>query len=332
MWKFRICHTKWLAGVRPSAILAARVDKILCLLTRNGIRLLQAMPLRWAALLGRFGGEIVFWADRRHRRMAIANLTRCFKDEKTPAEIRALAHENFRRIGENSCCAIHTAALTPAKLQEVLRVEGPGSLSHQDADTVAPNRLFATGHFGNFELFTRLAAYIGGYQFAATYRGIRQPALNEMFRDLRAQSGIQMFERRTESDDLKKALSHGGLLLILVADQSVPETGQEVSFLGHNCMASRAPAVMAARYGCTLYVPICYRLALGQWVIETGEAIPTEENGRRRTSEAITLDINTAMEAAVRRDPANWFWVHNRWKPRRAPKPLMVTNVPAAAH
>jgi KDO2-lipid IV(A) lauroyltransferase len=25
--------------------------------------------------------------------------------------------------------------------------------------------------------------------------------------------------------------------------------------------------------------------------------------------------VNQAFETAVRRDPANWFWVHNRWKP-----------------
>jgi lauroyl/myristoyl acyltransferase len=25
-------------------------------------------------------------------------------------------------------------------------------------------------------------------------------------------------------------------------------------------------------------------------------------------------DVNSAFEKAVRRDPANWFWVHNRWK------------------
>jgi lauroyl/myristoyl acyltransferase len=36
--------------------------------------------------------------------------------------------------------------------------------------------------------------------------------------------------------------------------------------------------------------------------------------------------VNQAFEQAVRRDPANWFWVHNRWKPvkpvrRRLNKP-----------
>jgi KDO2-lipid IV(A) lauroyltransferase len=27
--------------------------------------------------------------------------------------------------------------------------------------------------------------------------------------------------------------------------------------------------------------------------------------------------VNRAYEKAIRRDPANWFWVHDRWKVRR---------------
>jgi lauroyl/myristoyl acyltransferase len=26
-------------------------------------------------------------------------------------------------------------------------------------------------------------------------------------------------------------------------------------------------------------------------------------------------DVNREFEQAIRRDPANWFWVHRRWKP-----------------
>ena len=36
----------------------------------------------------------------------------CFGGEKTPDEIRALARENFRRIGENFACAIKTASMS----------------------------------------------------------------------------------------------------------------------------------------------------------------------------------------------------------------------------
>ena len=67
-------------------MLAARVDRLLCFFARIGIGLLQAMPLRWAARLGRYGGEVAFRLDKRHRRMVIGNLTRCFQHEKSPAE------------------------------------------------------------------------------------------------------------------------------------------------------------------------------------------------------------------------------------------------------
>ena len=36
----------------------------------------------------------------------------CFGGEKSPAEIRALAKENFRRIGENYASAVKTVAMS----------------------------------------------------------------------------------------------------------------------------------------------------------------------------------------------------------------------------
>ncbi|HXG48769.1 MAG TPA: hypothetical protein VNO52_14180, partial [Methylomirabilota bacterium] len=76
------------------------------------------------------------------------------------------------------------------------------------------------------------------------------------------------------------------------------------------------------RYRCPLHTAICYRVGLARWRLEIGEEIPTVEDGRRRPVEAIMRDVNAAFEAAIRRDPANWFWVHNHWKnrpPRRRP-------------
>jgi KDO2-lipid IV(A) lauroyltransferase len=90
-----------------------------------------------------------------------------------------------------------------------------------------------------------------------------------------------------------------------------------VPFFGRDCATSVAPAVFALRYDCPLHTAICYRVGLGQWRIEISDEIPTREHGQARTVEAITADINREFETAVRRDPANWFWVHNRWKPSK---------------
>lgn len=310
----------FVVAVRWAAAFAL-MNRFLYLLARLGIGLLQALPISWVARLGRWGGGVMFWLDGRHRRMALHNLTRCFGAEKSAPEIHQLARENFRRLGENYCSAIKTAAMDEAELKQVLEVRGTNALEATPGGSPSRNRLLATGHFGNFELFTRLAAFVPGYRCAATYRGIRPPLVDKLIYSMRTISGNLMFERRTGVAELKRVMEQGGVLLSLAVDQSAVHNALEVVFLGHPCWMTRSPAIMAMRYDCLLFAPICYRVGLGRWVIEMGEPIPTRENGQRRSADAITRDINRAFEAAVRRDPANWFWVHNRWKTRAAAAP-----------
>src|SRR5207247_9987576 len=94
--------------------------------------------------------------------------------------------------------------------------------------------------------------------------------------------------------------------------------GLRLPFFGHDCSTSAAPALFALRYRCTLRTAFCFRLGPARWRIEAGAEIPTHENGSARSTAAIMGDVNRAFEVAVRRDPANWFWVHRRWKPLQA--------------
>src|SRR3989442_7655486 len=97
---------------------------LLYLLARAVVGVLQALPLRLVARLGRAAGALAYVLDARHRRVTIANLTLCFGREKPPVEIRGLARENFRRIGESYCCAIKTAAMSDEAVPHVLEVMG----------------------------------------------------------------------------------------------------------------------------------------------------------------------------------------------------------------
>src|SRR3954469_12982364 len=89
----------------------------LYVLAHTLVAVLQALPLRWVARLGRAGGALAWWLDARHRRVALRNLNLCFGNEKSNEEIRALAQENFRCIGENYACAVKTAAMTFEQLE-----------------------------------------------------------------------------------------------------------------------------------------------------------------------------------------------------------------------
>ncbi len=282
-------------------------------LTRALLKMLQAMPLERVARLGRAGGAFAYWLDGRHRHVALRNLTMCFGREKSPAEIRALAMENFRRIGENFACAAKTASMNLEQLLPHVKF-GPAATIHEAGGARPAGVVVAIGHFGNFELYARAGQVLPGYQFSTTYRGLQQDSLNRLLLSLRERSGCLFFDRRTEAAALKAAMNQGGLVLGLLSDQHGGRTGLRMPFLGHECSTSTAPAIFALRYKCPLYTGFCFRTGLAQWRLELGAEIATRENGVARSLEAIMRDVNQAFESAVLRDPANWFWVHNRWK------------------
>jgi KDO2-lipid IV(A) lauroyltransferase len=288
------------------------MDQLLYIVARALVALVQRIPLIWVARLGRAGGGLAYFLDARHRRVAHRNLTMCFGNEMSAEEIRNVAHENFRRIGESFACAIKTASMSSEDLKNHIEFVVPAQIL---TDSPSRRLVVAIGHFGNFELFARFGQFFPGYKSASTYRGLRQPSLNRLLQDLRERSGCSFFERRFEGHALRLFMKDPRVILGLLADQHAGDAGLRLPFLVQDCSTSAAPAVFALRYDCALYTAFCFRTGMARWRIEAGPQVLLQENGVRRSTAAIMLDVNRAFEAAVRRDPANWFWVHNRWKP-----------------
>ena len=289
-------------------------DQLLYLLARAVIAGLQALPLPLVARLGRAIGALIHLLDARHRKVVLKNLDLCFGKEKSATELRAIAKENFRRIGENFACAVKTAGMPWSELRASCEFWNPEKIIPAPDEPGSQSRIVAIGHFGNFELYARLCEVVPGFSGATTYRGLRQPSLNRLLQGLREKSGCRFFERRTDGAALRAAMQQSRLILGLLADQHAGDNGLMIPFFGVPCSTSNAPAVFALRYHCPLFPGFCYRVGLGRWRLEAGDRIPTHIDGKPRPVADITLDINRAFEVAVRRDPANWFWVHNRWK------------------
>ncbi len=293
------------------------MDQLLYYLASGLVGLIQALPLITVARLGRFFGGLVYVLDARHRRVARRNLTMCFGKEKSVEEIRALARENFKRIGENFLCAIKSSSMSFEQVEGHVEIVGAEKLFFSTEFAPKASIVVAIGHFGNFELFGQLARGLPLHRRATTYRALKSPAINRLLQKLRERSGCLYFERRTEGAALRTALRTNNLVLGLLCDQHSGDRGLRLPFLGHDCNTTKAPAIFALRFDAPLHTAICFRTELARWRIEIGDAIPTREKGEPRSLAAIMLDVNRAFETAVRRDPANWFWVHKRWKQSR---------------
>jgi len=291
------------------------METLLYIFARTLVALAQCLPLRWLTRLGRCAGALAWHVDRRHREVALENLAASFP-EKTKLEIKELAKENFRRLGETYLSILKTGGMQAEAISEILEIEGYPQLEKILKANPNERILLAVGHFGNFELFAWMKLAVPSGQVVTTYRGLRQSKLTQLMLDLRKASGCLYFERRDEGPQLKETMKQPSILLGLLADQHAGDGGLRLRVFDREASVSPAPAVMAKRYGCRLFPSACFRTGLGRWKLELGEEIPLRENGKRRSTEAITHDIITAHEDYIRRDPANWFWVHNRWKPR----------------
>jgi KDO2-lipid IV(A) lauroyltransferase len=288
------------------------MNVILYWLGRALIAFIQLVPLTGVAWLGRTGGGLAYHLDGRHRRVVLNNLTSIFKPEKTPAEIDAIARETFKRIGENYLSAVKTAAMSLDALRPHVEFTGLHNLPPVVQGKSQRNAVVAIGHFGNFELYARLGEAHGHNQCATTYRALKQPALDRLLQFVRGHSPCKFFERRAEGQALRVLMDQGGVILGLLADQS--SKGMRAPFLGRDCNTGLAPAILALRYDAELSTAICYRIGLARWRLEFEPPIATYIDGHPRPTEDLMREVNLKLETAVRRDPANWFWVHRRWK------------------
>ena len=317
------------AGPRMQSPSAKAKDYFLCAVARTLLAVVQVLPFSCVLRFTRALGEIVYWIDFRHRRVAMENLGRCFGSCKSQKEIRQIVRENFRRLGEALGGAVKSSLSNASELKQRVEVVLPESFSPKHP---LRNRIIAMGHFGNFELLAHVHQFLPGYRSATTYRGMRYPAFERLVRTVRSRSGCLYFERRSEAKEFRAALKEPGMFFGIAADLSTRSGSLRLPFLGHDCWTTTAPAVFALRYRYPLHVAICHRTAFGRWSVEISEEIATRVDGTPRPIADIMMDVNRVLEQAIHRDPANWFWMYNRWragsrKHRRAPNLAALTQL-----
>ena len=292
------------------------METVYYLIARCVIGIASCLPLKFVAWCGRHGGAIAWHLDNRHRNVALQNVQASFPG-KNENEVRGIAQENFRRLGETYASILKTGHMKENEISKILTIDGYEVIENILKENPKERIILAAGHFGNFELLSWLRLGAPSVrQWITTYRGLHQQKLTELLLDLRKASGVLYLDRRNQMRQIQKAMEQPGIVLGLVADQRPHRGGLRLPMFGRETSVNPAPAVMAKRYNCRLFPTACFRTDLGHWTIELGKEIPICTNGKRRSTDDITLDIITAHEKYIRRDPSNWFWVHNRWKPQ----------------
>ncbi|WP_407653813.1 lysophospholipid acyltransferase family protein [Archangium lipolyticum] len=302
--------------------LAKRLKRFLrYLLVRVALAIVSRLPLGFARWLGAGFGRFAFAVAGGERRKALKSLARAFP-EKSDAERHDLARASFRHLG----MAAFEVGATDSMDRQLERLVHWPEEDRRILDTaLARGRgvVFISGHVGNWELLARRVAR-AGYPSQSIAKETTDPRLTTLVERFRARGGVRSIWRGQEgaARAMLRALKAGEILGLLI-DQDTRVQSVFVPFFGELAATPRAAADLALRTGAAVVVGFCQREGDGYrlWM----EEVPWQASGDREADALVlTAALSQRIEAAIRRAPEQWVWMHQRWKTRPAEPPGML--------
>ena len=170
--------------------------------------------------------------------------------------------------------------------------------------------VFVSGHFNNFELMA-MQIEKAGIELSAIYRPLNNIFLNKIMEKIRTKyiCKNQIKKGRTGTRQIIKNLKKGWSIALMI-DQRVRE-GSKVKFFGDLATTTTIPAQLIKKYKCEL-VPI-YIERKEKYYFKMHISKPIKVNSKK-TTEDITLFLNTVLEKMILKNPEQWIWTHDRWK------------------
>ncbi len=271
------------------------------------------LPLGGAVRAGRMLGWLGYWLAGKYRRMAIHNLTIAFP-EMRDRERRRLARRHFTTLVGNLFAAEKIARIPQERLLDIVTIEGLAEINRLEAEK--RGFVFVISHIGNWELLAQIGPLVFPNSNGTIYQKLGNPHMDRHVREVRGRIGLALFERKEGFNAACEMMRAGGGVGVLM-DQHAGDAGVWCPLFGRLASTTSLPALLAMRAGAALVPVAMHTDGIGRWRMVIDDAIET----KGQDSATLTLALNKALERQVRRQPADWFWVHNRWK---TPKPKFL--------
>lgn len=277
---------------------------------RLAASMLALLPIRFASRLGAAFGALAFHVAPGERRKALESLSIAFP-QQSKSERWSLARETFRHLGR---CMFELVCVRQLDANPEAFIDWPASERAVLDAALAREKgvVFVSGHVGNWELLARRVA-LAGYPCQTIAKETSDPRLTEYVDSFRASAKLKAIWRGRPgaAKDMLRALKRGEILGLLI-DQDTNVQSVWVPFFGRLAKTPRAAADLALRTGAALMLGYCQRdEQTGRYVLRMHEL---SIDAPLDTPESVTARLTAHIEAAIRLHPAQWVWMHRRWR------------------
>ena len=290
------------------------MDRLIYLLALGVVSFIRLLPITVCFVLGQLIGLVIWMILPGYRRLAKRNLRIAFGSGSEGLDNRqaaTLVRKHFACLGANLLCSVKIPALSEKKLRSRLRFDNEQAWEDWIVGKKAGERgtVAALSHYGNWEINAQIAEFVKPRKAGCVYQAIRNPLMDDLVNRDRRSRGVFTFDKKKGMQGASDLLKKGGVVGVLT-DQHAGGAGIWMPLFGKIASTSPLAASLAQRTGALLAMVSVRTIGLARWEIKTSEPVPTEG----RTIAEITMDLSHLLESEIRHSPADWFWVHNRWK------------------
>ncbi len=272
--------------------------------------LCRALPMRWAQRVGDMWGWFAFVAVPKRQRLADRNMALCFGDRLTPAERKRIRYFATRNLFKTMLELFRLPAMTEQDFNEVITFENPEIIA--EALALGKGAIIITAHYGNWELMAASLARLG-LDLHVVARDSHDPQTAQLINESRESAGMTVIER----DDVRammRVVRSGGVLGIL-PDQRAKKGGVWLDFMGRPASTFTGPATFAIRTNMPVVPCFGRRTDDDRIIVTAHEPLDMPDTGDREADIiAGTQPINDTLGREIMRRPAQWLWLHDRWR------------------
>ncbi len=289
----------------------------------QGLRaIVLCLPLRAAQALGRACGKLAFLLLGSQKQLMSEHLRLAFGGSLSAQQRQSIIQGVFTHLGQTAMEWMLLPRLSDEALQRLIRCEGLDYLKQ----ALSQNRgvIALTGHFGNWELIPIYLRSLG-FEGGVLARRLRHPEYESFLINMRKKRGVSTLARGSMKDVVR--MLKANQIVGVMPDQDIDSLeGIFINVFGHPAFTPVGPAALSLMTGAPI-VP-CFMIREKDYfrlVIKPPVAIAATSD-RQETLRLITQAWSDTVESYIRSYPAQWVWMHRRWKTKPAPSSQQMAS------
>lgn len=279
--------------------------------------LLHWLPLPVQAALGRSLGRALFALGRSRRRIALRNLELCFPHWTAPQR-EALAREHFQWLGRS---LLERGLLwygSRSRLERLIHVEGDIGLADRSDKPV----MWLAPHFMALDVAGVAIQLHVKKTGTSIYQAQSDKVFDAAMRRGRLRFGnAEIFSRQESAKPLMRCIRRGQPFFNLPDMDFGPKDAAFVPFFGVLAATLLAPSRMARALDMVVQPVVAEMLPGGQGYVV--RFLPPWTDFPTDDALADTRRMNQWIEQEIERLPAQYLWVHKRFKTRPPGEPRL---------